>query len=123
MKNFIKRLTPSKMPELMLRTEDFLQLIQNSEAVFVDIRAKFETDVWNMNFGLKIPLDELPDNIDRLPKDKLIVCGCPKSDRSIFAVAYLSSIGIKSAYLKEGMLGLTSHLIGGKAKEFQNPDD
>ncbi len=123
MKNFIKQLTPNKMPELMLKTDEFLELLQNGEAVFVDIRAKFETDIWAMNFGLKIPLDELPDNLELLPKEKLIVCGCPKSDRSIIAVVYLNSIGIKSAYLKDGILDLTRHLIGGKAKAFQTPSD
>ncbi len=106
----------------MLKTEEFLELMKNSGAVFVDIRAKFETDIWAMSFGLKIPLHKLPDNLELLPKDKLIVCGCPKSDRSIIAVAYLNSIGIKSAYLKDGMLDLTRHLIGGRAKSFQIPN-
>ncbi|OPX26228.1 MAG: hypothetical protein B1H07_04895 [Campylobacteraceae bacterium 4484_166] len=118
MKNFIKQLKPNKMPELMLRTDEFIEAYKTDKVVFVDIRAKFETDLWAMNFGLKIPLDSLPENLDKLPKDKLIVCGCPKADRSIIAVAYLSSIGIRSAYLKDGMLDLTRYLIGGKAKKF-----
>ncbi len=106
------------MPELMLGTEEFLGLLQEEKAVFVDIRAKFETDIWAMGFGLQIPLDKLPDNLDRLPKEKLIVCGCPKSDRSIIAIAYLNSIGIKSAYLRDGILDLVGYLKGGKAKAF-----
>ncbi len=118
MENFIRQITPAKMPELMLGTEEFLGLLQEDKAVFVDIRAKFETDIWAMGFGLQIPLDKLPDNLDRLPKDKLIVCGCPKSDRSIIAIAYLNSIGIRSAYLKNGIIDLVAYLKGGKAKAF-----
>ncbi len=117
MENFIKQLVPKKMNEYRLNLEDFITMHNEGKLELVDIRADFERKAWQMNFGLQIPADKLPDSLDKLPKDKIIVCGCPKSDRSIMTCAYLNSIGIKSSYLGDGLLGLMDRLKGGKMKD------
>ena len=117
MENFIKQLVPKKMSGYRLKTEDFIALHNEGKCELVDIRMDFELKAWQMNFGLKIPANELPDNLDKLPKDKIIVCGCPKSDRSIMTCAYLNSIGIQSCYLGDGLLDLMDRLKGGKVKD------
>jgi len=116
MENFIQELTPKKMSDYRLKSNDFIDMYNDAEAEIIDIRMDFETKVWQLNFGLKIPANELPDNLDKLPKDKIIVCACPKSDRSIMTSAYLNSIGIESKYLADGMLDLMEKLKGGMAK-------
>ncbi len=116
MENFIKELTPKKMSEYRLSTTNFIDMYNDGEVEIVDIRMDFETKVWQLNFGLQIPANELPDNLDKLPKDKIIVCACPKSDRSIMASSYLNSIGIESKYLADGVLDLMEKLKGGMAK-------
>jgi len=117
MEEFIREVVPKKMSELKLKTEDFIKLYNEEKIELVDVRMAFETKAWQINFGLQIPLNELPDKLDKLPKDKIIVCGCPKSDRSIIASTYLNSIGIKSYYLTDGLLGLMEKLKGGSVKE------
>lgn len=116
MENFIKELTPKKMSEYRLSSSDFIDMYNDGEVELLDIRMLFETKVWQLNFGLKIPANEIPDNLDKLPKDKIIVCACPKSDRSIMVSSYLNSQGIQSKYLSDGMLDLMDKLKGGMAK-------
>ena len=116
MQNFIKQLVPKKMSEYRLKTNDFIEMYNDGEVEIVDIRMDFEVKVWQLNFGLQIPANELPDNLNKLPQDKIIVCACPKSDRSIMASAYLNSIGIEAKYLADGMLDVMEKLKGGMAK-------
>jgi rhodanese-related sulfurtransferase len=116
MKIFIKQLVPKKMNDYRLKSNDFIELYNEKKIEIVDIRMDFEVKIWQLNFGLQIPANELPNNLDKLPKDKIIVCACPKSDRSIMVCAYLNSIGIKSKYLADGLMDLMEKLKGGMAK-------
>ncbi len=123
MENFIKQLVPSKMNGYRLKTEEFITMYNEKKVELLDIRMGFEVKAWQMNFGLQIPANDVPDNLDKLPKDKIIVCGCPKSDRSIMTSAYLNSIGIESCYLGEGLFGLMDRLKGGKVKDLDILND
>jgi rhodanese-related sulfurtransferase len=114
--NFIKELTPKSMTKYRLSASEFIDMHNDGEAVLVDIRMPFETAVWQLNFGLKIPANELPDNLDKLPKDKVIVLACPRADRSAMVNAYLNSLGFEAKYLSDGMLDLMDKLKGGMAK-------
>jgi len=54
-----------------------------------------------------------------LPKEKLIVVACPKSDRSNMARMWLATQGFEVKYLSGGLLGLMDALKGGKAKSIK----
>ena len=116
MKSFIKDVMPSKMSDMRIEIDEFIELYNEGKCELVDIRMPMETKVWQVNFGLKIPAPELPAHLDELPKDKLIVVACPKSDRSNMARMWLSTQGFEVKYLRGGLLGLMEHLKGGKAK-------
>ena len=117
MEKIMRNLVPKGMAETMVNIEDFISLYNENKVEILDIRVPWEVDIWQLNFGLRIPANELPDRLDELPKDKIIVCACPKSDRSIMVRTYLTSIGIESKYLKGGMIELMERLKGGKAKD------
>ena len=72
-----------------------------------------------MNFGLHIPLNELPQRYKELPKDKIIVAACPHKDRSALAMAYLRTKGYNARYLTDGLIGLAESLRGDEAKDFR----
>ena len=38
-----------------------------------------------------VPLNELPERLGELPKDKIVVTACPHKDRAIIAMTYLRS--------------------------------
>ena len=115
METLIRKVIPSEINDMKVEIEEFIELYNNKECEFIDVRVPFETDVWKMNFGLFIPANELPDNLDKLPKDKLLVVACPKTTRSIMARMYLAEKGFNAKFLAGGLTGLTEYLKGGKA--------
>ena len=104
--------------EMKVKSEKLLDLLEDGKAVLVDIRYKEEQQAWGPSFALKIPLNELPDRINELPKDKIIVTACPHKDRAIIAMTYLRSKGIPARYLTDGLIGLAENLRGDDAMYF-----
>jgi rhodanese-related sulfurtransferase len=104
--------------EMKVKSEKLLDLLEDGKAVLVDIRYKEEQQAWGPSFALKIPLNELPDRINELPKDKIIVTACPHKDRAIIAMTYLRSKGIPARYLTDGLVGLAENLRGDAAMYF-----
>ncbi|MBW2108009.1 MAG: rhodanese-like domain-containing protein, partial [Deltaproteobacteria bacterium] len=49
-----------------------------------------------------IPLDELPDRIGEIPKDKFVAVFCPANFRSGMAYCYLLKLGFASVRIVEG---------------------
>ena len=90
--------------------------LMDDDVVLVDIRFVEEQQVWNFNFALHIPLNELPQRLDELPKDKLIVTACPHKDRAILAMAYLRTKGFQVRYLEDGLITLAENLRGDDAR-------
>ncbi|QOP45813.1 rhodanese-like domain-containing protein [Sulfurimonas paralvinellae] len=117
MQELARKIVPSEMSNMRIEIEDFVSLYNEGKCELVDVRVPFETAVWQVNFGLKIPANELPERLNELPKDKLIVVACPKTDRSNMARIYLASEGFEVKYLVGGLLGLMDALKGGKAKK------
>ena len=116
MEKLIKQVVPSDISDMNIDIETFIALYNEKKCELIDVRAAFETKVWQMNFGLQIPANELPENLEKLPKDKLLVVACPKITRSIMARMYLASKGFEVRFLVDGLTGLTEYLKGGKAK-------
>ena len=90
----------------------------SSSSEFVDIRFKEEQASWGFPFMKQIPLNELPDRLNELDKNKTIVTVCPHYDRAEIARLYLTLKEYKSRYLNDGLLGLADYLRGDEAKEF-----
>jgi len=116
---FITNVVPSEMKNMRIEIDKFIELYNEGKCELVDVRVPMETKVWQVNFGLKIPANELPQRLDELPKDRLIVVACPKSDRSNMARTWLATQGFEVKYLSGGLLGLMDALKGGKAKSIK----
>jgi len=99
-------------------SEQLLDWLEDGQAVLVDIRFAEEQQAWALGFGLKIPLNQLPDRLAELPKDKVIVTACPHKDRAIIAMTYLRSQGYNARYLTDGLIGLAENLRGEEARYF-----
>ncbi len=105
--------------EMKTSSKQLIDLLEDGKAVLVDIRFKEEQQSWGPSFALQIPLNELPNRLNELPKDKIIVTACPHKDRAIIAMSYLRSKGIPARYLKDGLIGLAENLRGDGALYFQ----
>ncbi|MCF8070337.1 MAG: hypothetical protein K9L30_17280 [Desulfobacterales bacterium] len=83
------------------------QGIKAGKIQLVDIRFKEAFEAWCMGFGTNIPLNELPERLNELSKDKTVVTACPHKDRAINA-----------KYLTDGLVRLAENLRGDNAWVF-----
>ena len=81
------------------------KFIESKDSVFLDVRDRREVGALSINldiFGIEtviIPIDELPDRLDELPKNREIFCFCSSGTRSAWAYIYLLSKGYKTRWL------------------------
>ena len=118
LEQYIKNFTYDSRIEMKINSKQLIDMLEDGKAVLVDIRFKEEQQAWGTSFGLKIPLNELPNRLDELPKDKVIVVACPHKDRAAIAMTYLRSKGISARYLTDGLIGLAENLRGDSALYF-----
>ena len=119
MDNTIRQMVPKNINGARIETEEFISLFNEKKIEVVDIRTTAEINLWKFSFTKNIPLEELPDRLDELSKEKEIIVVCPNNNRSNMARLYLASKGFNVRYLEEGLLGLVSRLRGGKAKDLK----
>ena len=96
--------------DMRIDEAEAIKLFKEGKAVLVDVRFPKEQAEMKAGFGYMIPLNELPDRIDELPKDKLIVTGCFMNERGNMARLYLMTKGYKAKHLFSGIPGLTEKL-------------
>ena len=98
------------------------RLFEMGRAVLLDVRSKEEAESisikmkHHVNIECKnIPVNEVPDRINEIPKDKFIAVFCPANVRSAVVYAYLLSKGILDVrILVGGYSDLTDALKPGK---------
>lgn len=117
MDNYIRSLDMKTIVASKVDADGFIELFNKGEAMLLDVRYPFEHTVWGLPFSVNIPLNELPDRLKELPKDKIIVCACPESCRSNIAKQYLAQKGFDAKILTCGLIKLMERLKGGKAKD------
>lgn len=96
--------------DMRIDEAEAIKLFKEGKAVLVDVRFPKEQAEMNLGFGHMIPLNELPDRINELPKDKLIVTGCFMNERGNMARIYLMTKGYKTKHLFSGIPGLNEKL-------------
>ena len=116
--DFLNHFNYDTRAEMKAGTSELVDLLQENKAQLIDIRFKEEYEAWHMGVAKSIPLNELPDRLNELDKDKIIVTACPHKDRAIIAMAFLKTKGYETMYLKEGLIGLAEFLRGDNAKDF-----
>jgi rhodanese-related sulfurtransferase len=76
----------------------------DGEAIMVDVREEAEWDAGHAPMATLIPLAELPDHLDELPRDRLIICACRSGGRSHRAASFLLQEGFDAVNLSGGMI-------------------
>lgn len=104
--------------QMKINSVELSVMLEEGTAQLIDIRFKEEYEAWHMHSAINIPLNELPQRLDELDKNKLIVTACPHKDRAIMARTFLRLKGYKSRYLTNGLIGLAEYWRGDSAKEF-----
>jgi rhodanese-related sulfurtransferase len=78
-----------------------LQAPQNG-IVLLDVREPFERDMAVIQPSLHIPMNEVPDRLAEVPKDREVVVYCHGGSRSAMIAGFLESRGYKKVANLEG---------------------
>lgn len=90
-----ENISPEELRQKMQNGHDFLLL---------DVRTPQENAAHAIEGSYLIPINELPNRIAELPKDKEIVVYCRTGNRSAYACAYLQRMGFRVKNLEGGIV-------------------
>jgi rhodanese-related sulfurtransferase len=91
----MKEITPKELKKLRDEKADF---------VLIDVREEYEFDDVNIN-GKLIPMGEVNERMDEIPRDKKVVVHCKAGSRSAAAIKTLEAQGYNNLYnLKGGIM-------------------
>ena len=80
-----------------------LELVSRG-AWLLDVRENDEWAAGRAPLAAHIPLSDLPDHLDDLPLDRVVVCVCRSGARSLRAARFLAENGFEAANLDGGMI-------------------
>lgn len=75
--------------------EGMCKVLGNDHFVFLDVRSDKEAAFLSFPFALHIPLNELPERLGELSKDKFIITFCSSVFRGAIAYTFLRANGFK----------------------------
>ena len=78
------------------------RLARGEDVFLLDVREPSEVDEWAYPVGVNIPLGQLGDRLDELPRDTTIVVACHVGGRSAVAAEALSAAGWNTENLTGG---------------------
>jgi rhodanese-related sulfurtransferase len=76
----------------------------DGDAILLDVREESEWAAGHAPMASLIPLSELPDHLDELPRDRVIVCACRSGGRSLRAATFLKENGFDTVNMTGGMM-------------------
>ncbi|MBL7833930.1 MAG: rhodanese-like domain-containing protein [Cyclobacteriaceae bacterium] len=95
---------------LGIKSVDYAQLVK-AGAIIVDVRSKGEYSGGHIKGSINIPLDQLKNNLSRLPdKQKTIITCCASGMRSGMAKTILTGHGYQSVFNGGGWISLTNKI-------------
>jgi len=98
------------------------KLFAGKDVIFLDVRSneefqsmRFPLDIYRNVESVHIPIDEIPDRLAEIPRDKLVGIFCPACVRATIVYVYLRSKGyVQVRVLEGGYAALTDALKPGK---------
>ncbi|MCM2324835.1 MAG: rhodanese-like domain-containing protein [Candidatus Woesearchaeota archaeon] len=76
---------------------------KKADFFLLDVRTKQEVDFTRIKGSVHVPINELQDRADELPKEKKIVVYCHSGGRSAYATAFLRNKGFDAENLEGGI--------------------
>ncbi len=84
------------------------------EAVIIDLRTEEETGFVRFDFAVNIPMADIPDRLDEIPEDKMIILFCSSVVRAAIVYAYLKIKGYSNVrVLPGGVVGIADQIKPG----------
>ena len=79
------------------------KMLKNNEVVLLDVREPYEIEICNVKGSLFIPMNEIPQNIEQLDKEKRYAVMCHSGVRSLYVSNYLNSLGYSTLNVTGGI--------------------
>ena len=79
------------------------KMLKNNEVVLLDVREPYEIEICNVKGSLFIPMNEIPQNIEQLDKEKRYAVMCHSGVRSLYVSNYLNSLGFSTLNVVGGI--------------------
>ena len=70
------------------------KMLKNNEVVLLDVREPYEIEICNVKGSLFIPMNEIPQNIEQLDKEKRYAVMCHSGVRSLSCFKLFKFVGI-----------------------------
>jgi rhodanese-related sulfurtransferase len=115
--DYLKSFDYDERKAMKIQMKELFELLEQDAVELIDIRFNEEYEAWKLGVGKHIPLNELPDRLEEIDKNKTVVTMCPHYDRAEIARLYLKLKGYNARYLTDGMLGLVDFLRGDRARD------
>lgn len=97
--------------------EKAMELFKEDKSFILDVRTKEEQEYVVLPFTTNIPLNELPNNLNKLPKEKVIAIYCTTCTRATVAYTYLLSLGYNAKVLPEHLSDFVGHFKPGYVRK------
>ncbi len=92
------------MDELRITPRELKKKLDSKENIFlIDVRTTEENKIAKINNSKLIPLTELQNNLNKIPKDKEIIVYCHHGNRSLTATKLLKEKGFNVKSLVGGI--------------------
>ena len=115
---YLKNFDYVERKRMKIQIPELLEGYKKGEIELIDIRFPEEYEAWHVGIGKHIPLNELPDRLNEIDKNKTVVTMCPHYDRAEIARLFLKLKGYNAKYLTDGMLKLVDYFRGDKARDY-----
>ena len=91
---------------------------QNHDLFLLDVREPYEYEICNIKGSILLPMNQIANNLEVLPKDKKIVVMCHHGSRSKAVINYLEQEGFESLFNLEGGLDRYALEIDSKLERY-----
>lgn len=115
---YLKNFDDYERTVMKIRIPELLELYKQNKVQIIDVRTPEEFDSSHLPFARHIPINELPQRLGEIDRNKIVVTVCRTYVRAAIARTYLVLNGFESRYLVDGMSGLSEYLQTESGKEF-----
>lgn len=89
----VKNITPAELKR---------RLDSGESLIVIDVREDWELAITRVPFATHIPMDEIIERVDEIPKDRQVVFMCKAGGRSAQVASYLATRGYPDSLNLEG---------------------
>tara|TARA_S200000501_G_scaffold312537_1_gene303603 strand:- start:321 stop:629 length:309 start_codon:yes stop_codon:yes gene_type:complete len=79
------------------------KMLDNNEVILLDVREPYEVEICNVKGSLFIPMNEIPQKVNQLDREKEYAVICHSGVRSLHVANFLNSQGIRALNVTGGI--------------------